>query len=158
MQRTDHAAEPTGSAVRIAPADHTDLPEIIHVLGQNGLPEAGLGAHDDTLVWVARDGEQLVGTVALEVHGVSGLLRSVAVDEAHRHNGIGKQLTDTALSAAHARGLHDVYLLTSTAERFFEQRGFTTIDRAEVPTAITECEEFACSCCDDAVSMTKRCA
>ena len=65
-----------------------------------------------------REGE-LIGVAGLEVYGASALLRSVAVEDGWRGSGVGKALIDRALDQARQAGIEDVFLLTTTAERYF---------------------------------------
>ena len=68
---------------------------------------------------VARNDEQIVGTAALEMYADGALLRSVAVEPHLQGRQLGHQLTDAALHLASSRGATTVFLLTTTAERFF---------------------------------------
>jgi amino-acid N-acetyltransferase len=67
----------------IAPATPGDLPQILELLERCRLPTAGLAEHLDTTL-VARDGDRVVGSAALELYGAAALLRSVAVAPALR--------------------------------------------------------------------------
>jgi N-acetylglutamate synthase-like GNAT family acetyltransferase len=57
------------------------------------------------------------------------------------------------LADARARGIHDIYLLTTTAEAWFPRFGFVRIARAAVPAALHASEEFRGACPDSAVVM-----
>ncbi|MCI0395791.1 MAG: arsenic resistance N-acetyltransferase ArsN2, partial [Chloroflexi bacterium] len=121
-----------------APADLTSLLELLH---QSRLPLDGFSDHLATAL-VARDGQAIVGSAALELYGRSALLRSVAVAESRRGRGLGHQLTQAALALARQRGASHVYLLTETAAGFFPRFGFQPIDRAHVPAAVQQSLEF----------------
>ena len=72
---------PRGSQVsttEVGRANANDLPEVLKLLKESGLLDAGLHDHLATLL-VARRAGQVVGSAALELHGSSALLRSVAV-------------------------------------------------------------------------------
>jgi amino-acid N-acetyltransferase len=56
---------------------------------------------------------------------------------------------------AEARGIHALYLLTTTAERYFPSFGFRTIDRGEVPDDVRATEEFTSACPASATVMTR---
>jgi len=56
-------------------------------------------------------------------------------------------------AAHHVRAL---YLLTSTAESYFERRGYRRIDRAEAPPSIQATREFASLCPASCAFMFKR--
>jgi amino-acid N-acetyltransferase len=83
------------------------------------------------------------------------LLRSVAVDASVRGSGLGLRLTDAALAMARERGAPAVYLLTTTAERFFPRFGFSRVPREHVPATIRESVEFTSACPASAVVMMR---
>jgi nucleoside-diphosphate-sugar epimerase/N-acetylglutamate synthase-like GNAT family acetyltransferase len=142
----------TDSRNGIRPASARDLPDIIRLLEESKLARAGLEAHVATTL-VARRNARIVGCAAVEVYGASGLLRSVAVDEARRSEGLGHQLTQAALDLARARGLTTVYLLTTTAAEFFPRFGFREVARDEVDPAVQHSVEFTKACPASAVAM-----
>lgn len=106
--------------VRIRDAAPADLPAVRRLVGDAGLPLDGLT--DAYLVLVADVDHAVVGTVALERHGVdrdtANLRRSAAVDSAKRGLGIGARLTAVALERVDAAGA-PVALFTETAEDYF---------------------------------------
>lgn len=138
----------------IEPARPDDLPAVVDLLARAQLSEMGLREQVATLL-VARQDGRLVGCAALELYGSSALLRSVAVDEACRGQGIGRCLTDAALIVAKQHGVSQLYLLTETAPAFFASQGFRAIDRAEVPVAVKTSVEFTGACCQSALAMTR---
>ena len=93
------------------------------LLAECGLPEQDLTpAHmDDFLSLVA--GGRLTGCIGLEIYGETALLRSLAVGPGWRGRGYGAQLLAAAEAHAAARGVRTLYLLTTTAERFFTAHG-----------------------------------
>jgi nucleoside-diphosphate-sugar epimerase/N-acetylglutamate synthase-like GNAT family acetyltransferase len=136
----------------IRPAVTRDLPDITTLLAASALPLAGLEAHVATTL-VARRNARIVGCAAVEIYGAAGLLRSVAVDETRRGEGLGHQLTQAALDLARARGLKTVYLLTTTAATFFPRFGFREIARDEVDPAVQRSVEFTKACPASAAAM-----
>ena len=50
---------------------------------------------------VARADQTVIGSAALEPYGAAALLRSVAVDQAFRGQGLGQRLTQAALARCH---------------------------------------------------------
>jgi amino-acid N-acetyltransferase len=119
----------------IESATERDLPEIRALLERLHLPLAGVDEHVATML-VARHGEQIAGTAALEMYADGALLRSVAVEPRLQGRQLGHQLTDAALQLASNRGLTAVFLLTTTAERFFPRFGFEPIGREQVPPSV----------------------
>jgi amino-acid N-acetyltransferase len=142
------------TAVVIGLATPSDFDVVAALLERESLPLAGLqNQFDHTLV--ARVGARIVGCAALEVYQDGALLRSVAVDAAHRGTGLGIELTRAALRLAEAHRIGAVYLLTTTAERFFPRFGFEVIDREDVPCSVAGSAEFRGACPSSAVVMRK---
>ena len=139
----------------IESATERDLPEIRSLLERLHLPLAGVDEHLPTML-VARDGEQIVGTAALELYADGALLRSVAVEPDQQGKQLGHQLTDAALHLAATHGVTTVFLLTTTAERFFPRFGFEQIARDQVPPSVRESVEFQSVCPDSAIVMRKQ--
>ena len=139
----------------IEPATTRDLPEIRALLERLHLPLAGVDEHLRTML-VARDGEHVVGTAALELYADGALLRSVAVEPRQQGRQLGHQLTDAALRLAASHGASAVFLLTTTAERFFPRFGFEPIAREDVPSSVRTSVEFQSACPASAIVMRKQ--
>ena len=133
----------------VSPADR---PAVLALLERSGLPQDGLSEHWATTL-VARAGQAIVGSAALEMYGPAALLRSVAVDQTQRGRGLGQQLTQAALDLARQRGAADVYLLTETAADFFPRFGFQPIARSQVAPAVQSSVEFTTACPESALVM-----
>jgi amino-acid N-acetyltransferase len=103
---------------------------------------------------VARHGKELIGCAALETHGRSGLLRSLAVAPDWRGHGVASALTTWLLDHAGAEGLDDVTLLTTTAADYFTRFRFQVIPRGDAPEAARASVEFREACPDTATVMT----
>lgn len=132
-----------------------DLPQVHDLLRRHGLPLDDVTSHVNTMV-VARDDERVVGVAALELYAGGALLRSVAVDPEAQGKHLGHQLTEAALNLARERGVDAVFLLTTTAEKFFPRFGFERISRADVPDSVRASVEFQSACPASAVVMRKR--
>jgi amino-acid N-acetyltransferase len=117
-----------------------------------GLPVSGLDQLLETLI-VARTGDTVVGTAALELYPPAALLRSVAVKADHRGTGLGVTLTRRSLRLAQDRGIDRVFLLTETAAQFFTRFGFRAVGRDAVDPVVRESEEFTTLCPDSAQAM-----
>ena len=140
----------TEPAVRRATPN--DLTEIERLLTASNLPVDGVaGALDGFLV--AEHEGRLVGVVGVEGCGEYGLLRSTAVDPAWRGRGLGRQLVERAIAEAEARGLDALYLLTTTAERYFPSFGFAHTTRDAVPERVRDTAEFRTACPASAAVM-----
>lgn len=129
--------------------------QAIALLTACGLPTSDLKPEHFEHFLAYGDEETLQGIVGLEVHSPYGLLRSLAVAPEARHLGYGKALVAGIEDLARSKHLCILYLLTNTAEAFFESLGYTRVLRATVPMAIQQTEEFASLCPDDATVMKK---
>jgi amino-acid N-acetyltransferase len=131
-----------------------DEPAVTTLLRACGLPYQDIAPHLAHFT-VARDGARVVGVIGLETHGSSGLLRSLAVAEDRRGEGIARRLYASLLGKAQQLGLADLYLLTTSAHGFFEMLGFRAVPRDSVPDAIRASEEFRALCPDTATCMAR---
>ncbi len=138
----------------IEAATERDLPQIHSLLERLHLPLAGVDEHLPTML-VAREGDEIVGTAALELYADGALLRSVAVEPAFQGKQLGHQLTDAALRLATTHSASTVFLLTTTAERFFPRFGFEQIGRDKVPMSVQRSAEFQSACPASAIVMRK---
>lgn len=132
-----------------------DLPGIHSLLERLHLPLEGVDDHLATVL-VARNGDQIVGTAAVELYADGALLRSVAVEPHQQRKRLGHQLTDAALRLAATHGAKNVFLLTTTAERFFPRFGFEQINRDQVPSSVQQSVEFQSACPASATVMRKQ--
>ena len=131
--------------VDIARAVAEDGPSILQLLRSAELPIDGLLDHLDT-AFVARIDGRIVGCAALETYEDGALLRSVAVAPGVQGQAIGRRLVDAAIGLAESLGAPAVYLLTTTAGRYFPKLGFLPITRAQVPASVRESVEFRSAC------------
>jgi amino-acid N-acetyltransferase len=142
------------ATIRIEAAGAGDAGAVFRLLGQNHLPLDGLENHLATTL-VARQGDRIVGSAALEVYPDGALLRSVAVAAELQGQGLGHDLTDAAIRLGRDLQVPAVYLLTTTAERFFPKFGFERIERADVPATVRSSIEFTSACPSSAIVMRK---
>lgn len=138
--------------VRVRPARPGDYGVVAGLLEAAGLPTAGLSPSLADFLVAEADGS-LEGAVGLEVYGREALLRSAVVAAGRQGRGAGSALVAGLLAHARARGVREVYLLTTTAEEWFPRFGFTRIRRDEVPAALHASVEFQGACPDTAVIM-----
>ncbi|QHV94613.1 arsenic resistance N-acetyltransferase ArsN2 [Spirosoma endbachense] len=104
---------------------------------------------------IAKDARKSIGVAGLERFNEVGLLRSVAVDPAFQGKQIGAQLVGRILETARAVGLREVYLITTTADRYFERYGFQVVNRQDVPVAIQQTQQFSDLCPSSAIVMKR---
>jgi amino-acid N-acetyltransferase len=131
-----------------------DFSGVVRLLEAAGLPTAGLTPTLPDFL-VAEDGGHIVGAIGLEVYGETALLRSAVVDAGRRGSGLGRSLVERLLDRAGGRGVREVYLLTTTAERYFPRFGFTPIARDAVADPVRASEEFRGACPDSAIAMRR---
>jgi amino-acid N-acetyltransferase len=134
----------------LRPATDDDLAAVEGLLIAADLPVEGVAAALSQFV-VVEDGAGIVGAAGLELHGEHALLRSVVVAPEARGRGLARAMVGRLLEPAAARG--GVYLLTTTADRYFATLGFAALDRAAVPAEIRASPEFASICPSDATVM-----
>jgi N-acetylglutamate synthase-like GNAT family acetyltransferase len=150
------AAPTQQDAPRVRAAAPTDLGAVEGLLKASDLPLDGVRDALATFV-VAESGTDIVGVAGLEVCCNNALLRSVAVRPEWRSHGIGRALVTRVISDAESRGIHALYLLTTTADRYFPAFGFRTITRDEVPADVRETAEFREACPASATVMCRAC-
>ena len=143
------------SDTSVSEARIDDLPAYSALLTAAGLPPAGL-ADCWRHALVLREGERVVGGVALEVYEEAALLRSLVVAPHLRGRGLGERLTDAALRLAAASGAREVGLLTESAADFFARRGFLPVAREAVPQVLHASVQFRTACPQSAQAMTRR--
>lgn len=122
------------------------------LLKASNLPADDLNYKRDLLVGYY-EGDELVGTGGLEVHGHYALLRSLSVKFGIRGKAVGTTITEYLLTEAKKRKIKAVYLLTETARGFFKKKGFMDVPRNEVPEEVKSSSEFSHVCPTTAVVM-----
>jgi amino-acid N-acetyltransferase len=80
----------------------------------------------------------------------------VAVEPVWRRQGLGRALVTEVIARAEARGIRALYLLTTTAERYFPSFGFARTTREAVPAPVRVSAEFGGACPASAVVMEKQ--
>lgn len=128
---------------------------VTRLLAANGLPTADLAAcnFEHFLGYGRREAPG--GVVGLQIFDRIGLLRSLVVAPDQRGRGCGQALVAAIEHLAAGNGVHELYLLTDTAEAFFATLGYHRVDRADAPANIRATPEFSSLCPDDAALMQK---
>jgi amino-acid N-acetyltransferase len=125
----------------------------IDLLVKANLPVSDI--NEQTELFELKTETRTIGTIGLEHDGSVGLLRSLSVEESSRGKGHGEQLVQFLEERAKERGINTLYLLTTTAARFFSKRGYQTISREEVPLFIRQTSEFSAVCPASSTVMKK---
>jgi len=143
--------------MQIRIANEADLCEIESLLRANNLPVEDVSSAliEGFLVAESASGS-VIGIGGLEQLGSSVLLRSLAVAREARGTGIARALVARLEDNARSCGRQDVWLLTTTAERFFERAGYERVSREDVPGEVRLCRQFAALCPSTASCMRKR--
>jgi amino-acid N-acetyltransferase len=143
--------------MKIRKATNRDLDDVERMLSESDLPLDGVKENLSGFV-VAEEGGRIIGAVGLEKFGSVALLRSAVVAEGHRGGGVGRRLVERILQFAENDGIEELFLLTTTAERYFPQFGFARTTRSAVPPSVKASAEFQGACPDTALVMSRRIA
>lgn len=127
-----------------------NLSPIIHLLSENNLPTSDL-EFGKQVFFIAREESKIVGCIGIEKYEKNGLLRSLAVSESIKKKGIGRKLHNQLVEFAITKGLEKLYLLTTTANKYFEKIGWLKIERSLVPDSVLNSSEFSSICPSTAI-------
>ncbi len=140
--------------MHIVPAIQNDLEAIGELLIRNALQAEDL-RDDHVQLFVAKNSGKVIGVAGMEVYEKTAFFRSFAVEDAWKGRGIGRKLLEHLTDLCMSANILDIYLLTFTAEKYFERHGFMTIPREQAPEAIRHTREFSTICPVSAVLMKK---
>lgn len=137
--------------VRIA-ADHQGF---LALLEASDLLVSDLDEGDgEYWVYRANDRDQSFG--GLVAYGPHGLVRSIVATRPGE--GAGRRILNHLFDRAGARGLRQVWLLTTDADGFFAKHGFVRVAREEAPDVIAATAQFASLCPTTAILMMRELA
>ena len=128
---------------------------VIELLEAAGLPAADVSQELLRHFFYLPDAQSAAGLVGLELYGHEALLRSLVVRQSERGKGLGIALVRHAEAYAASQGVRSMYLLTLTAEPFFQRLGYAHLDRAAAPASIQRTSEFANLCPASSAFMVK---
>ena len=131
----------------------SDKEAVRKLLGDVKLPTESVDT-GTTIFYIATEQSDVVGIAGFEFYGDDVLLRSVAVRPALQSRGVGSRIVDHMLAVAKQRNIRRIVLLTETAQKFFERKGFKVIDRSSVTNErMLLSTEFTVACPTSAVCM-----
>ena len=133
--------------------DQVALEKLQQFLKTNRLPFQDVKLEGSFFFTYQGEDNNIIGSGGLEVYGKHALLRSLAVDEKHRHQKIGIRMVNDLIEKAKSLQVENLFLLTETARSFFEKKGFEKIDRTEVPEELRNSSEFTTVCPSSATCM-----
>jgi len=131
---------------------------IIELLKDSDLPTSDLSGKNHVTFMSAsmKNSEDLLGVVALETFGEAGILRSLAVNQDYQKRGLGTDLVMRLEQYANQESIKNLFLLTETADKFFEHLDYKVIPRNDVPEAIQNSSQFSKLCPSTATCMHKK--
>lgn len=132
--------------------------DLISLLEACALPFADIAAGSAVQFFGIRSGGILVAVIGLELYPPVGLLRSLAVLPLFRGRGYARELVSFVESFAAAHGVETLFLLTTTAERFFLALGYRPVLRSTAPEAIQATSQFASLCPASSAFLSKHVA
>jgi amino-acid N-acetyltransferase len=142
------------SSIGIRPADAAlDGEAVSRLLAEAKLVPLSAASQFGPQYAIALAGDQVIGVAGVEVHGSDGLLRSVCLDPQYRSLRLGAALVENRIQWARAQGLRSVYLLTTTATKYWPRFGFVTIERSGVPPGIAQSHEWSSECPAESTAM-----
>lgn len=138
--------------LKLTRAENSDFSQIRDILKRNYLVFRDIKNKNVELFWAYEDSD-FVGIIGLERFGKIGLLRSLVVLEEYRNKAYGRKICNSLIEHAKNEGVNELYLLTTTARKFFEQIGFKIVKRNNVPIRIKNTDEFSTLCPESAICM-----
>jgi arsenate reductase (thioredoxin) len=139
--------------MNISEINQNNLSKAIALLKSCGLPTEDIT--EATKLFVATEGNDIIGTIAIELYDNLGLLRSLAVNNTYRSKGVGKNLVAFIEAFARNNNIKELLLLTTTASEFFSGLSYQQLKREDTPTAIKQSTEFTSTCPSSAIVMKK---
>jgi amino-acid N-acetyltransferase len=136
-------------------AHSSDLTQIQWLLDLQNLPSEDITPAALEHFLVCRDALGVAGVVGLEYYGNIALLRSLVVADGFARQGLGRRLVAATEYHARRRQVRSIYLLTTTAQLFFQALGFHCLRRDCAPRAIQDSTQFKSLCPSTAILMVK---
>jgi len=139
----------------VRPTTERDYAEVCSLLQSESLPTIDLDRNLPHF-FVKTIEEEIVGTIGMEHYGESGLLRSMLVRPSFRNKGIALELVNYLTHYAKDYGVRQLFLITNTAENYFQTLGFTKIPREKVAKEVLQSKEFNGLCPASSTIMMKQ--
>ncbi len=132
-----------------------DASVVIKLLETANLPTSDITPELLTHFVGAESEHSFEGVIGYEAYARAGLLRSLVVAPSARGLGLGSTLVAALEKLAASNGVEHLYLLTTDAEGYFEQHGYSTVERDNVPASIRATTQFSSLCPGSATVMVK---
>jgi N-acetylglutamate synthase-like GNAT family acetyltransferase len=120
-----------------------------------GLPTEDLQAEPSFYYALEPDGNDARAFGGLVSLGDDALLRSVVVPTEERGRGYGNVIVGRIFEEAAKFGAKNLWLLTTSADGFFEKQGWRTVKREDAPVSVTSTRQFSLICPSSAVLMCR---
>ncbi|MFZ6759052.1 arsenic resistance N-acetyltransferase ArsN2 [Undibacterium sp. Ji50W] len=134
------------------PASRKDWSAIRLLLNSQSLPVEGAYAHLQHFQ-LAFHNDALIACGGLEIYAQDALLRSIAVQPEAQGQGYGQQLVMQLIDAARNTGIKRLYLLTTNADKYFQQFGFRIIQSSKLPVGLQASSQLQGACPASAIAM-----
>jgi len=131
--------------MKIREAKQTDISFISDLLKSRDLPCEDFNVHLNNF-YVIEDKNKIIATAGYESCSSYALLRSFAVLDTYKGLGLAGKLYKTLEEKAKNENIKAFYLLTQTAEKYFEKLNFINIEKNEAPNSIKKTEQFKSIC------------
>ncbi len=141
--------------ITISKADKKDFNSICKLLAEENLPTTDLNPLLENF-FVTIENNETAGVIGMDRYGNKGLLRSAIVKAAYRNTGIATALINQLFVHAKEQGVETLCLITNTAGKYFEKKGFEKITRNEVPETVLQSKEFNGLCPESSVIMFRK--
>ena len=126
------------------------------LLEESGLPVSDLNVeHFEHFLYLG-EFDNPSGIIGLEIFDSAALLRSLAVSKNIQGKGYGESLVLAMEDYAKSKNIKELYLLTETAENFFNKLNYDKMKKETAPESIRDSSEFSSVCPESAVLMMKR--
>ncbi len=139
--------------IEIILSEEKYLEEVRLLLQENKLPYEDIDKHFVDFI-LAKENNKIVGAIGIERYNNIGLLRSFVVTKLFRNKKIGNKLLNFLLKKSIDEGIENIYLLTTTADKYFLNNGFKIENRDNIPDLIKQTKEFSTICPLSAVAMS----
>ncbi len=120
------------TGVVLRSASRSDWHHIAALLERCGLPTSDTSEIIEDF-HVALYENLIIGCAAVERHGLSVLVRSVAVEPAYRDRGIAGCLVEALLMQARGTEVREAYIFSAVAPAYFARWGFSLVSGEKVP-------------------------
>ena len=131
-----------------------DKAAALELLKTSKLPTSDLEEAPVRLFGIFHAGK-LIAVSGLEIYGTEAILRSVAIQPAYRSTGLGAALLAATEAKARELQLTDLFLLTTTAEKFFRKHHYMDYERNACSEEIRHSQEFSNICPSTAICLHK---